>query len=382
VKRGTREGGSTGEGSRQDPHAGRGLDPAQGALAGEAADQGIPDDRAGSEGSPPFEVWSGPEGSPGPLTDGGARGDRDTHYGLPVLKEPVWIWPVPAYFVAGGAAGAALVLGAAAQFADRRGLADLVRWSRRVGIAGCTVGTALLVADLGRPSRFLNMLRVFRPTSPLNVGSWVLAGASSAAGIAALLADADGSVGALGDAAGLAAGLAGLPLAGYTAVLLSNSAVPLWSAVRRSLPALFVSSAASSAGALLTFAPLSARAERVVRAFTVSGLLADAVATRVVQRSADAEPRVGEPLRTGMAGTLWRTAEVSSLAALALSIVPGRWGRRFRRLGAAGSLLASVAMRFAIFHGGKASARDPLATFEPQRRSAAARIRPRSRTSS
>ena len=111
-------------------------------------------------------------------SDSSGRAESLTYYDLPVLKEPVWIWAVPTYFAVGGAAGAALVLGAAAQLVDRDGLADLIRWSRRIGAAGSAVGAALLVVDLGRPGRFLNMLRVFRPTSPLNLGSWVLAGAS------------------------------------------------------------------------------------------------------------------------------------------------------------------------------------------------------------
>ena len=32
----------------------------------------------------------------------------------------------------------------------------------------------LLIVDLGRPMRFLHMLRVFKPTSPLSVGSYIL----------------------------------------------------------------------------------------------------------------------------------------------------------------------------------------------------------------
>ena len=34
------------------------------------------------------------------------------YYGLPALKAPQWTWEIPAYFFAGGAAGAAAVIGA------------------------------------------------------------------------------------------------------------------------------------------------------------------------------------------------------------------------------------------------------------------------------
>src|SRR4029079_3164051 len=126
--------------------------------------QRVPAQRAWSEGAP-FKLSSQPRRSD-EVGAGTARAgeSRRTYYDIPVLKEPVWVWAVPTYFYSGGAAGAAAVLGAAAQIADRDGLHDLISWSRRIAAGGALVGTALLVYDLGRPSRFLHMLRVFRPT--------------------------------------------------------------------------------------------------------------------------------------------------------------------------------------------------------------------------
>src|SRR5688572_10998726 len=98
-----------------------------------------------------------------------------TYYDQPMLKRPVWIWSVPVYFYVGGVAGAALVLGAAAQTVDAPGLRGLIRKCRWIGAIGHGLGTFLLIIDLGRPERFLNMLRTFNPRSPLSVGSWVLA---------------------------------------------------------------------------------------------------------------------------------------------------------------------------------------------------------------
>jgi formate-dependent nitrite reductase membrane component NrfD len=232
---------------------------------------------------------------------------------------------------------------------------------------GSAVGGGLLVADLGRPSRFLNMLRVFRPSSPMSVGSWVLAGVAPAAGAAAVTSGSGGALGVLGDAAGLAAGALGVPLAGYTAVLLSNTAVPIWQGARRSLPALFVSSGVATAASLLGMLDLTDREERAVRRFGIAGRVAELAASQVVARGAGRVEAVGRPLHEGVAGTLWRASEALTAASLALSLVPGR-RTRLRRvaegaLGAAGSL----AMRFAVFHAGKASARDPRATFHQQR---------------
>src|SRR5262245_30090858 len=108
-----------------------------------------------------------------------------TYYDRPILKQPVWIWTVPAYFYVGGVAGAALVLGAVAQLTRDSKLRPLVRTCRSIGAAGHVIGSVLLIADLGRPSRFFHMLRVFNLKSPLSVGSWILAAGGVASGLAA-----------------------------------------------------------------------------------------------------------------------------------------------------------------------------------------------------
>src|SRR5207237_525617 len=113
---------------------GRNIDPEVGVLEGEAADQEVPEERQGREGAIPDEVWSEVPGR-----------DGQTYFDRPVLKEPVWVWAVPAYFYAGGTAGAAATLGAAAQLLDRDELDGLVRRCRWIAAAGTAIGTALLV---------------------------------------------------------------------------------------------------------------------------------------------------------------------------------------------------------------------------------------------
>lgn len=344
---------------------GRNVEPSIGILSGEAADQGVPADRGSSEGASLAQVWPGI-----PSDQGDRRAGDPTYYERPVLKEPVWIWAVPAYFYAGGAAAAAAVLGAAAQVVDRNGLRRLIGRCRWIGAVGSGVGTLLLIHDLGRRERFLNMLRVFRATSPLSVGSWILASETPLMAGAAVLTGARGTLGGIGDGAGLSAGIMGLPMAGYTAVLLSNTAIPVWQETRRGLSGLFYASAASSAASLLEVMDLEERGHRIVHRFGVTAKAAELAATFAVEHQAGRVPRVGAALSGGLSGVLWRAAQLMTAGSLAVSLLPGRSkGKRWTSglLGTGGA----VAVRFAIFHAGKASARDPRATFHLQRQAGA-----------
>lgn len=345
------------EAARTQAGDGRNIDPEVGILEGEGSQQAVPSDRATVEGAVPYSVW-GREPTQG-------REDA-TYYDRPVVKEPVWIWAVPAYFYVGGAAGAAAVLGAVAQVADREGLHGLVRRCRWIAAVGTASGTALLIYDLGRPARFLNMLRVFRPTSPLSVGSWVLAAIGPLSAASAALAGANGRLRGLGDLAGAGAGLLGGPLAGYTAVLLSNTAVPVWQAPRRTLPALFVSSAASSAASLLDLMDLDEREHRVVERFGAVAKVTDLAATVAVEREASRVERVGRPLKEGLSGTLWKAAKAATATSLVLSVMPGKSRAKRIASGALGTI-GALALRFALWHAGTMSVRDPRATFHMQR---------------
>ncbi len=301
------------------------------------------------------------------MTEGGERDQDPTYYDRPVLKRPVWKWYVPAYFSCGGAAGAAAVVAAAAQLADRRGLQGLIRRARWVAALGGAAGTVLLIVHLGRPARFLNMLRVFRPTSPMNLGSWVLSTLGPAAAGAAVFSSPGGFTGALGDLSGGISGLAGVPLAGYTAVLLSNTAVPVWQQPRKELPPLFVASALSAAASLLQLMRLSPAEEGIVQRLAVASAAADLVAELAVEHSADRVEHVGMPLHEGKSGLLLKVSKVCTLACLALNLVPGPGSRRRRILAGVLGTAGAVAVKFGITEAGIASAADPRATFRQQR---------------
>jgi hypothetical protein len=338
---------------------GRNIDPGIGLLAGEGADQRVPEQRANTQGSAPFEVWN-------PASAERGRRDEPTYYDRPVLKEPTWIWSVPAYFYAGGAAGAAAVLGAAARALggeDSRGLVTRCRW---IAAAGGAIGTAGLVYDLGRPERFLNMLRVFRVSSPMNIGSWVLAASAPLAAGSAVLSGSGGVLGVSGDLAGYGVGLLGMPLAGYTGVLLANTANPVWQGAGRSLPGLFIASGMSAAAALLQTMRLAPNEIRIVRRFAIVAALAEVAAHVAMQREAGRVDRVATPLREGPSGALLKAARACGVASLLVTLAPGTSRPRRILAGALGTA-GALALKFGVFEAGKASARDPRATFQQQR---------------
>ena len=166
---------------------------------------------------------------------------------------------------------------------DLRRFDGRCRW---VGAIGGGVGTLLLILDLGRKARFLAMLRVLRLSSPMSVGSWVLAMATPLSAGSALLTTSRGAFPYLGFGAGVGAGVLGMPLATYTAVLLSNSAVPIWLATRKSLPLLFGASSAASLASVFEFMPLRERERKIVHRFATAGRVAELVAAEAVERDA------------------------------------------------------------------------------------------------
>jgi formate-dependent nitrite reductase membrane component NrfD len=281
----------------------------------------------------------------------------DTYYDLPVVKAPPWKWYVPAYFYAGGMAGAAASLAGAAELVGAA--FPLERQLRWISLLGEATGAALLIADLGRPSRFHHMLRVFRPSSPMNVGTWILSSASATSALGLLWTLRRRRAPA---AVSLAAIATGGALSTYTGVLVGNTAIPIWSATRRRVPIWFAALSAASLGSMLE---LVAPGAPIVRRYAAVAKAAQLATACSVARAADAD-QVGAPLRHGRSGSLWRGALWLGVASLAATLLPGGRPRSLLAgaLGTASGLLA----RFALAEAGQASAADPRATFAPQRR--------------
>jgi formate-dependent nitrite reductase membrane component NrfD len=290
-----------------------------------------------------------------------------TYYDKPAIKPPVWIWSIPAYFYVGGTAGAAMALAFAGQLWGGQKLRAFEERCRWIGAVGGGIGTALLIHDLGRKERFLFMLRVFRPTSPMSLGSWVLAAATPlSAGSALLTFSHHPLLNRGGRIAGIGAGILGLPLATYTSVLIATTAVPVWQQSRRILPLLFGASSMAALAAVLELMDLNDHERRISGYFGTVGRVTELAAGAVMEREVERVPQVARSLHDGVAGALWTAAKVATASSLVISLLPRQ--TRGKRI-AAGVLgtVGAICLRFAVFHAGRASALDPRATFHQQR---------------
>ncbi|MDK3257589.1 NrfD/PsrC family molybdoenzyme membrane anchor subunit [Blastococcus capsensis] len=301
---------------------------------------------------------------------GGRRGGRGeipmvdeaeftSYYGRPVIKPPVWKTPdVPLYLFLGGAAGTSAVLGALAEGTRRPALA---RVAHLTAGGGALASVGFLIHDLGKPSRFLNMLRVLKTTSPLSVGSWILA-PFSALTTATAGAHLLGWFPLLRRFTGVGAAVLGGPMTTYTAALLTNTAVPSWHEAHRELPFVFAGSAMAAGGGItMALTPLDeAGPARKVAA------MGAAIELAAMHRVEHGHGLVSEPYRTGRAGKLLKAARGCTATGAGLALLAGR-----SRAAAVGSgalvTTGSVLTRFGIFDAGMASARDPKYTVEPQR---------------
>lgn len=293
-----------------------------------------------------------PEGAPFPIAS-----PDNGYYGLPLLKRPVWTWEIPAYFFAGGTAGAAALIAALAELGpDGRRVAEDARW---VACVGGALSAPLLVADLGRPERFLAMLRVFKPQSPMSVGAWLVLAFSNAAtaALAAQLLERrfprHAAPRVLKNAAGPVAAAAGLGMATYTGVLIGATAVPVWSRNVQLLPIHFAFSALGTAVSILQL-----RGHRHP-ALNRIGLAAALVETAVGAGLELANGRANDPVKHGTSGWLMRASgALSGPVPLLLRALGGR-SPAAQRAAALSTIAGSLLTRYGWIAAGRSSATDP-----------------------
>ena len=264
---------------------------------------------------------------------GNGQGELRSYYGQPIIKEPTWEWQIPCYFFTGGLAGASSGLGL---LADLGGNERLARTARLIALAGATASPVLLILDLGMPSRFYNMLRVFKPTSPMSVGTWILSVFGTSSGIVAAT-DVLRIFPRLGQAAETVAALLGPALSTYTAVLVADTSVPVWHEARHELPLVFAASSAASAELGLT---------------------------EVKKRRLG---ELAEPYEKEEAGRHEKLSTALTLTGAAITALAGRKGRWAAILGGALTLGGAASKRWSVFKAGFQSARDPKYTVQSQR---------------
>ena len=302
-----------------------------------------------------------------------------SYYGKQILKSPVWNWMIAAYLFCGGLSAGAAMLAAGADLTGRPALRKVTRIGSLVSILASLY---FLIADLGRPERFHHMLRVAKPSSPMSMGTWILSAYGPGAGVAAVAELMPRrlrgtALGRLADRAARPAGLSAAAtapgVASYTAVLLSQTAVPAWREAHPYLPFVFTGSAAASgAGLGMLLAPYDEIAP--ARRMAVLGAGMEAATSRVMERRLGIE---GQAYTTGKAHRLRQLSEVLTVGGAVGAVI----GRNRAAVAASGAalLVGSALQRFAVFEAGVSSTRDPKYVVVPQRErlNAAERLRAR-----
>lgn len=274
----------------------------------------------------------------------------------PMMHPAVWTWEVPLYFWLGGIASGSSFVALGAEVAGDSRTAVL---ARRVTLGAAIPCAPLLVMDLGRPERFLNMMRIFKPRSPMSMGAWCLAAFSSAAG-SAVMADL---LGRRREARAMtaAAALLGTYLGSYTGVLLASTAVPVWSRSRLYLPPIFVCTAAATGAAAnrLVLAasgvPVGEPSRNALGTVETGAMATELVLSTLNERRLG---RLGEALDTGRANRLFEFAKWSVRTGLALRFARKRGGPWTHHVASTLYLLGGLSFRFAWVEAGRNSAHD------------------------
>jgi hypothetical protein len=274
----------------------------------------------------------------------------------PLIKAPVWTWEVPLYFWFGGmAAGASFVALACDLAGDEKSAAV----ARKVALGALGPSPVLLILDLGRPERFYNMLRIFKPRSPMSMGAWALTvfGNLAAAAVGADLLGRRREARALGAANAVVGGYLG----SYTGVLLASTAVPVWARSRLFLGPIFVSTAAATGAAACRLTLRLPDEHPTARALSrvQTGAMAAELALSVVN-----ERRLGPlaaGLEVGRPGKLFKAAKWAVRAGLALQVA------RRQHAASALYLAAGLLFRYAWVGAGPLSARDDRVVAEMAR---------------
>lgn len=289
--------------------------------------------------------------------------DFQSYYGRPILKVTRWKEPhLPLYLVLGEMSGAMAMVGAVAHAVGREPLARTARFTA-AGAAYC--GSVVLMADLGRPERFLHMLRVAKPTSPMSMGSWILSAHAGLASVAAA-SELTGQLPGVGVLAGAASALTGPLLAAYPGVLFADTAVPAWHSAYRELPMLLVGGAMTSAGAacLAASAVSGDRADfDAARKLAMIGAAVESVAGFGLERM---HGLAAEPYRTGDGGKMLRTARYLTIGG-GVAALAARRSRTAAALSAGLLIAGGLCAKYGVLRAGKASAADPKYVVAGQR---------------
>jgi formate-dependent nitrite reductase membrane component NrfD len=309
---------------------------------------------------------------------------RDAYKDVPLLVRPTWNHEVAAYFYFAGVSSGAFIVGTIADLFGGGAVARVAGRARLVAFAAMLACPPLLIDDLGVPSRFHHMLRIFKPSSPMNLGAWTLTAHGAFATLLALRQLAmHGKVPLFGPvfrllperplaAAGL---LPALTLGGYTGVLLGTTSIPVWSS-SPVLGALFMASSLSTgtAAVSLTEAARGGDADTIDAlaplnvAFGVADLAA--LGSYVASSGVARKTLLRGKTRLLIAGAAAATTAGVALEAAALVGVGNR--RLQGGIAAAATLVGGALLRWGVVGAGHDSADDRETTLAAMSPSASA----------
>jgi Polysulphide reductase, NrfD len=297
-----------------------------------------------------------PAGSPIPVAS-----IETGYYGIPMLKEPQWSWEIPIYFFAGGAAGAAAVIAQVAQMTSCK--AEVVNDARTIAAIGASLSPALLISDLGLPSRFLNMLRIFKLQSPMSIGVYIVSAFAPPTVLAKIANRLRGNgsgllLKLLENSAGMVSALLGLGMATYTGVLIGATAIPVWNENIDSLPVHFALSGLATAASAIEL--MGHEDNRSLNMLGIAASLGESI--EGIKLETAIKP-ANEPLKKGLSGVITRVGGVlSGPLPLALRLAAEFCGegrsRQLVRSAAVASIAGSFFTRLGWLRAGHASARD------------------------
>ncbi len=290
----------------------------------------------------------------------------ETYYGMPALRPSHYGWLVALYFFVGGMASAAQFIATVIDLFGSKRDRPVVRAGRYIALLGALVSPALLIADLHTPQRWYNMLRIYRRTSPMSIGSWALTIFGTFSGVTAVGQMAEDVFG-WGIARwfarlfSLPAALAGGIVALYTGTLLAATNIPLWSSAWPFLSSLFASAAASTATAVLTLATPNAPRE-TRRRLTWFALIAGSVEFVLLALIGERwrRHRTAAPLRQAPIRPAWRfgVLGLGILTPLGMHAIEAFTGveRRFTSIGAAlATIIGGFVLRAVFIFAGNES---------------------------
>jgi Ni/Fe-hydrogenase subunit HybB-like protein len=162
-------------------------------------------------------------------------GGESGYANMPVTKVPEWYGTIAWDALLNGMATGLFIAAAVSELAAPAVFTPVSKVAYPVALVLLLVDLGLLVLDLGDPLRFHHMLRVFKPGSPMSVGTWCLTIFSlpltAAAGLS-VLAEMGMNFERVRILAVVAGLLPAFGSAAYKGVLLSTNAQPGWKDAR------------------------------------------------------------------------------------------------------------------------------------------------------